>query len=119
MEGVMTYRRATTFIPVLLALTALVATGTTARAQSFFTYVSSSGSDFDDCVTPATACRTLSGAQNKTAEFGSISCVNPANYSSLTITKSITIDCLAGGGGLNSAGLLINAPGKTVWPGPS
>jgi hypothetical protein len=114
MEGVMTYPRATTF-SVLLTLAALAATGTTARAQSFITFVSSSGSDADNCGTPATACANFGAAQNRTTEGGTITCVNPGFYGGgFPITKSLTIDCLAGGGGAHSLWLTINAPGKTV-----
>jgi hypothetical protein len=113
MERIMTYRRATTLIPVLLALAALVVTGTTA-AQAQATFVSSSGNNANDCLTPATACRSFDGAQARTNDGGSITCVNPAFYFNIQITKSLTIDCLAGGGGVNSTQLEINAPGKTV-----
>ena len=111
----MTYPRATTFIPVLLVLAALVATGTTAaRAQNLLSFVSSSGSDSNNCDAPATACRFFGGAQAKTDEGGAIMCVNPGYYGISTITKSLTIDCLAGGGAGNTQKLTINAPGKIV-----
>jgi hypothetical protein len=105
----------TKHIPLLLALAALNGFGTTgAKAQTVFTFVSASGSDSNDCSTPATACKTFATAQTKTLDGGTITCVNPDYYSSITITKSITIDCLAGGGGFSGSQLQINAPGKTV-----
>ena len=109
----MTYR-ATTLIAVLLALAALVATGTTAARAQNLTFVSSSGADANACTAPATACATFAGAQTKTADGGAIMCVNPGSFGGVIIAKSITIDCLAGGGSLNAQTLIINAPGKTV-----
>jgi hypothetical protein len=114
MEGVMTYPRATAFIPALLALTALVATDTTAARAQNVTFVSSSGADANACTAPATACASFAGAQTKTADGGAIMCVNPGSFGGVIIAKSITIDCLAGGGSLNAQTLIINAPGKTV-----
>ena len=110
----MTYR-ATTLIAVLLALAALVATGTTAaRAQGFVIFVSSSGNNANDCLTPATACGSFTGAHGKMTDGGTVTCLNPNFYGNVVITKSITIDCLAGGGAAHLALLTINAPGKTV-----
>src|SRR4051812_22655843 len=45
---------------------------------------------------------------------GAITCLQGGFYgASLTITKSITIDCLSGGAG-NTHSVTINAPGKIV-----
>ena len=111
----MNHAMLTKCVPVLLALAALQVFCTTgAKAQTVYTFVSASGSDSNDCSTPATACITFQTAHNKTLDGGTISCVNPYYYSSITIIKSITIDCLAGGGGFNGSQLHINAPGKTV-----
>ena len=84
-----------------------------ARAQTL-TYVSSTGSDGADCASPATACRSFAGALNKVADGGSVICAGVGEFSSPTITKSVTIDCLAGGGGTQSVRFIINAPGKIV-----
>src|SRR5258708_6291713 len=102
-------------VSVLLALMALVATGTTAaRAQSSITFVSSSGSNANTCNSPSTACSSFSGAHNNLIDGGSITCVDPGNYGNPTITKSVTIDCRAGGGSTNAGAIMINAPGKNV-----
>jgi parallel beta helix pectate lyase-like protein len=46
---------------------------------------------------------------------GAVICMDPGFYDNyFTITKSMTIDCLAGGGALNIINLTINAPSKTV-----
>jgi hypothetical protein len=59
------------------------------------TWVSGTGNDADNCTTPATPCRTLSGAFAKTDELGVMN-VLPGEYSTLTIDKSIQI--IADGG---------------------
>src|SRR5882724_6815388 len=84
-----------------------------ARAQAL-TYVSSTGSDGADCASPATACRSFAGALNKVADGGTVICAGVGEFSAPTITKSVTIDCSAGGGGAQAAGFIINAPGKIV-----
>src|SRR5258705_13413050 len=102
-------------VPVLLALAALHGFGTTgAKALGIYTFVSSSGDDANSCITAATACRSFVAAHNKTAEGGTIICANPEWYQVLAITKPITVDCLAGGGGFNTQQITISAPGKTV-----
>jgi hypothetical protein len=105
-------------IPVLFALAALaalVATGiTAARAQNNLSFISSSGMDINTCSSPASACGSFAGAQDKTFDGGTILCVDSDFFgNNTTITKSLTIDCLAGGGGVVLS-LTINAPGKTV-----
>src|SRR5205823_8274474 len=84
-----------------------------ARAQTL-TYVSSTGIDSADCASPATACRSFAGALNKVADGGSVICAGVGEFSPPTITKSVTIDCSAGGGGTQSVRFIINAPGKIV-----
>src|SRR5205085_11902019 len=86
-----------------------------ARAQTL-TYVSSTGSDGADCASPATACRSFAGALNKVADGGTVSCAGVGEFSSATITKSVTIDWLAGGGGTQAVRCIINAPARIVRP---
>jgi hypothetical protein len=38
-------------------------------------------------------CKTFAGAISKTAAGGEINCLDPGGYGTVTITKSITIDC--------------------------
>jgi Right handed beta helix region len=110
----MTHAWATKSLSVLLAAAALVGFGSTvARAQSpgSVVYVSSSGNDVDDCFTPSTACRQLSSAHGKVLDGGTITCLDGGFFFNVTITKSVTIQCL---GARNAAVVAINAPGKTV-----
>jgi hypothetical protein len=109
--------RATKQIPALLVLlvAALIGSSATARAQ-LIAFVSSSGIDTNSCTNPIVPCGSFAAAQSALlADGGTIMCLNPGFYGSLiTITKSLTIDCLAGGGSVQMRQLVINAPGKDV-----
>src|SRR5215212_9031926 len=63
-----------------------------ARAQASRTWVSGVGDDVNPCSRTA-PCKTFAGAISKTAMNGEINCLDPAGYGSVTVTKSITIDC--------------------------
>ncbi len=65
---------------------------TSANAQATRTFVSGVGNDADPCSRTA-PCRTFAGAINKTFINGEINCLDPGGYGTVTITKSITIDC--------------------------
>ena len=65
---------------------------TPAHAQAPRTWVSRVGNDSNPCSTTA-PCRTFAGAIAKTAVNGEINCVDAGGFDSVTITKSITIDC--------------------------
>src|SRR5258708_18459811 len=107
-------KRLLTLVAIILT-TALFATQGASNAHAQFLYVSHSGSDADpSCSTPTTACHTIDGAISKAFDGNTISCVDAGFFGYTTITKSITIDCLAGGGGENIQVLTINSPGKTV-----
>jgi hypothetical protein len=85
-----------------------------ARARANHTYVSGKGADTGTCTTPATACRTFAFAIAQTEASGSIIAIDPANYSPVTITKSISI--VADGGG--PAGIFIaTGTAITITPG--
>ncbi|HEX8665747.1 MAG TPA: right-handed parallel beta-helix repeat-containing protein [Beijerinckiaceae bacterium] len=77
-----------------------------AQAQSTRTWVSGVGDDVNPCSRTA-PCKTFSGAISKTAVGGEINCLDPAGFGTLTITKSITVDCSRGQGmgGVLNAGL--------------
>jgi len=99
-------------IAVLVAAAALMLPWMSqANAQNTWSYVSTSGNDANNCATAATACGTWEGALSKTDDNGAILCANAGHFGFLFITKSVTIDCLAGG---NAQVFQINAPGKTV-----
>ena len=63
-----------------------------ASAQATRTWVSGVGDDVNPCSRTA-PCKTFAGAISKTAAGGEINCLDPAGYGTVTITKSITIDC--------------------------
>lgn len=89
---------------------------TPASAQATRTWVSGVGDDVNPCSRTA-PCKTFAGAISKTAAGGEINCLDPGGFGTLTITKSITIDC---GGTLGSAlaantnGFTVNAPNAKV-----
>ena len=56
------------------------------------TWVSGVGDDMNPCSRTA-PCRTFAAAIVKTAANGTINCLDPAGYGTVTITKSMTIDC--------------------------
>lgn len=63
-----------------------------ANAQATRTWVSSDGDDLNPCSRSA-PCATFTGAFSKTTIGGKINCIDVGSYGSVTITKSITIDC--------------------------
>jgi hypothetical protein len=79
--------------------------GAPAAAQATRTWVSGVGDDVNPCSRTA-PCKTYAGAISKTAAGGEINCLDPAGFGTLTITKSITIDCSGTfGSTLNSGGI--------------
>lgn len=63
-----------------------------AQAQATRTWVSGVGDDVNPCSRTA-PCKTFAGAISKTALNGEINCLDPGAYGTVSITKSITIDC--------------------------
>ena len=64
-----------------------------AQAQSVRTWVSGAGSDASPDCSRAVPCATFQIAHGKTAAGGEINCLDSGSFSSVTITKSITINC--------------------------
>src|SRR4051812_33101353 len=82
----------------------------TANAQASRTWVSGVGDDANPCSRTA-PCKTFAGAISKTALNGEINCLDPGGFGTVTITKSITIDCHEIFAGVLNAGLNgINIP---------
>ena len=77
--------------PLSIAAT-LALTATPAQAQATRTWVSGVGDDVNPCSRTA-PCKTFAGAISKTAAGGEINCLDPGGYGTVTITKSMTIDC--------------------------
>ena len=63
-----------------------------ASAQATRTWVSGVGDDVNPCSRTA-PCKTFAGAISKTAAGGEINCLDPGGFGTVTITKSMTIDC--------------------------
>src|SRR5215467_5618439 len=74
-----------------------------AHAQASRIWVSGVGNDADPCSRTA-PCKTFAGAISKTAVNGEINCIDPGGFGSVTITKSITIDCHEVFGSILNAG---------------
>lgn len=75
------------------------------QAQATRTWVSGVGDDVNPCSRTA-PCKTFAGAISKTAAGGEIDCLDPGGFGTVTITKSITIDCTGTFGSvLNSGGI--------------
>ncbi|MBO9622415.1 MAG: hypothetical protein J7500_06865 [Sphingomonas sp.] len=76
-----------------------------AYAQATRTWVSGVGDDVNPCSRTA-PCKTFAGAISKTAAGGEIDCLDPGGFGTVTVTKSITIDCTGTMGSiLNSGGI--------------
>lgn len=110
---------ATSLLAAFSFVLALTLTAAPAQAQATRTWVSGVGDDVNPCSRTA-PCKTFAGAISKTATNGEINCLDPGGYGTLTITKSITIDCEGTfGSSLNSGGIngfIIN-DGATATPG--
>src|SRR3954447_7855270 len=101
-----------TSILLALAATSLVVLlqAAPAHAQASRTWVSGVGDDANPCSRTA-PCKTFAGAISKTALNGEINCLDPGGFGTVTITKSITIDCHEIFAGVLNAGLNgINIP---------
>jgi hypothetical protein len=84
------------------------------NAQATRTWVSGVGDDVNPCSRTA-PCKTFAGAISKTAEDGEINCLDPGGFGTVTITKSITIDCSGTfgsilGSGTNGVNINITSP---------
>src|SRR5260370_20793048 len=100
----------------LVVAVLVLAVSSVASAQATRTWVSGVGDDANPCSRTA-PCKTFAGAISKTAASGEIECLDPGGFGAVTITKSITIDCDAGPGGVlvsGTNGIVINAPANSV-----
>src|ERR1700712_893737 len=87
-----------------------------AAAQATRTWVSGVGDDANPCSRTA-PCKTFAGAMSKTGTGGEINCIDPAGYGTVTITKSMTIDCTGTFGSILASattGVTINGAGISV-----
>lgn len=85
-----------------------------AAAQATRTWISGVGDDVNPCSRTA-PCKTFAGAISKTAAGGEIDCLDPGGFGTVTITKSITLDCRETEGSiLASATSGINVNGANI-----
>lgn len=75
-----------------------------AAAQATRTWVSGVGDDANPCSRTA-PCKTFPGAISKTAAGGEIDCLDPGGFGTVTITKSITLDCRETEGSILASGV--------------
>jgi hypothetical protein len=77
-----------------LLVAVLVCSLPAAPAQALVarTFISAAGSDANNCANVATPCRHLAAAYAATAPNGEIYVLDPANYGSVTITSSVSIE---------------------------
>jgi len=101
---------------MLVLITALFLTATTAQAQASRTWVSGVGDDVNPCSRTA-PCKTFAGAISKTAAKGEINVLDPAGFGGVTITKSISIEAagvIAGVLVSGTNGIVVNAGANDV-----
>ena len=105
--------QSTAKLPAVVATAlAFFALSAPAHAQATRTFVSGVGNDADPCSRTA-PCRTFAGAISKTFINGEIDCLDPGGYGTVTITKSIAIDCVSTLGSVlasGTTGININIP---------
>jgi hypothetical protein len=80
-----------------------------AHAQATRTWVSGVGDDVNPCSRTA-PCKTFAGAISKTATAGEINCLDPGGFGTVTITKSMTLNCIGTLGSILASGV----PGITM-----
>jgi len=98
------------FVIVLLSFVS------SASAQAPRTWISGVGDDVNPCSRTA-PCKTFAGAISKTAAGGEIDCLDNGGFGSVTIIKSMTLDCTGTQGSiLGSAtnGIIINGDAIVV-----
>ena len=91
-----------------------------AHAQATRTWVSGVGDDnntVNGCSRTAT-CKTFAAAISVTDTNGEINCTDPGGFGTVTITKSITIDCTGTFGGIVAAGVNGITINLTATPDP-
>jgi hypothetical protein len=88
---------------LITAVLGLMLTAAPASAQATRTWVSGVGDDANPCSRTA-PCKTFAGAISKTSSQGEINCLDPGGFGAVTITKPITIDCLA----VSNGGVLVS-----------
>ena len=102
-------------VAILIAAAGFGLSAIPANAQAARTFVSGVGSDLNPCSRTA-PCSTFVVAMSKTAAGGEIDCLDSGGFGTVTIDKSLTIDCTGVGGSILSVG---GTTAVTVNTGPS
>jgi hypothetical protein len=108
----MMLKRLALSVAILGAALTVLLSAAPASAQASRTWVSGVGDDANPCSRTA-PCKTFAGAISKTANGGTIDCLDPGGFGAVTITKSISIQCdeVSNGGVLVSGtnGIVVSA----------
>src|SRR6266705_998754 len=94
-QGNRTMKRISTLIAIVLAAALILPWTSQALAQNAVSFVSHSGNDANYCL-ETSPCRSFSFALGSTSTGGAIVCLDAGEFGSVTITRPVTIDCLAG-----------------------
>ena len=84
------------------------------QAQVSRVFVSVNGNDANDCLQPATSCRTLNGGIAKVDPQGDVIVIDTGSFAGATVTKSVKIDVPSGAIAFSALSIVINAPGATA-----
>jgi hypothetical protein len=110
-------RRIALFI-LLAGFLAPVLLSAPAYAQATRTWVSGVGDDMSVSCSRTAPCKTFAAAISLTDTNGEINCIDPGGFGTLTINKSITIDCTGTFGGIVAAGANGITINLTATPDP-
>lgn len=93
---------------------ALVLSAGLSEAQVHRTFVSVTGNDANDCLTPASACRTINAAITKVDANGEVIISSTGSYAGAAITKAVRINAPSGIVAFAALPITINAPAANV-----
>jgi len=95
--------KASLFVAAVAAIVCGPMLGPNAAHAQTRTWVSGVGNDANPCALTA-PCKTFAGAISKTVAGGEINCLDSGGFGTVTITKSITIDCQGAIGSILASG---------------
>lgn len=85
-----------------------------AQAQVSRVFVSVNGNDLNDCLQPASACRTLNGGIAKVDTNGEVIVIDTGSFAGANITKGVKINVPSGAIAFSASSVVVNAPAATV-----
>jgi hypothetical protein len=98
---------------VAAALAAMVS-ATPANAGNNISFISSTGSDSNNCASTQFACLTLSGALTNTSADGTIFCLDSTTSGPITISQTVLIDCVNTNSSITGSGVLVTITGAST-----